>query len=103
MWPPGAAAPARKRPFRAHVTCGANLALESAGDLGEARPARDELPGLSPDMQTRRLGGFCYFRGWGLAASRKSGRARGPFRALREPASVSGTEQPGRLCACAHG
>src|SRR3954451_3170454 len=56
----------------------------------------------SPGMQTRRFGGFC-FVGVSLSASRKSGPARGTFRALREPASVSDTEQPGGLSACAEG
>src|SRR4051794_1006899 len=78
-----AAQPARKRPVRAHVACGANLALESAGDLGEARPATEEFPG-SPGMQTRLFqAGFCL---WvlGLAASRKWSRARSGFHAQRE-------------------
>src|SRR4051794_10879054 len=39
-----AAQPARKRPFRAHVACSANLALESAGDFGEALDPTQDLP-----------------------------------------------------------
>jgi hypothetical protein len=54
--------------IRAHIACGANLALESVGDLREARPAKMIFPG-SLGLQTRRFGGFCYFGFWsrGLA------------------------------------
>src|SRR4051794_16203753 len=51
MWPPGCSSTRPEAAARAHVACGANLALESAGDLREAQSAKREFPG-SPGMQT---------------------------------------------------
>jgi hypothetical protein len=90
-----AAQPARKRPFRAHIACGANLALESAGDLGEARPATEEFPG-SPGYADPPLWRVLLIQDLGVAASRRKGRTRGRFRALCESAPGFCAEQPGR-------
>src|SRR3954454_15228075 len=81
MGPPGCSSTRPEAAARAHIACSANLALESASDLGEAQSAKTELPG-SPGLQTRRFGGFCYFRFW-VSASRNEGRTRGGFRAQR--------------------
>jgi hypothetical protein len=54
--------------LRAHVACGANLALESVGDFREDQSAKIDFPG-SPGMQTRRFGGFC-ISGSGVAVLR---------------------------------
>ena len=88
-----AAQPARKRLIWAHVACGANLALESAGDLGEALHASVEFPG-SPGMQTRLSRRVFALWGAGVAASRKWSRARSGFRAQRERAPGWRGEQP---------
>src|SRR4051812_20240305 len=70
MGPPtGAAAPARKLGSKTHASCGAELALESAGYFGEALVGRSWAPSGSPDIGARRFGGLCYFGFWcrGLA------------------------------------
>src|SRR3954470_3172428 len=67
-----AAQPARKRPFWAHVACGANLALESAGDLGEAQSAKIEIPGLAGYADPPSEAGFA-ISGSGVSRPRVKG------------------------------
>jgi hypothetical protein len=65
-----AAQPARKRLFRAHVAYGANLTLESAGDLGEALDATRSFPRFAGICRPAASAGFAFL--WvRCSASRK--------------------------------
>src|SRR3954453_15843962 len=95
--PPGCSSSTRpKRPFRAHVARGANLALESASDFREALDATLRVSRFAgyADPPLRRV---LLFQGLGLAASRRWSRARSGFRALRERGAIFPALQPARL------
>src|SRR5215217_6872883 len=85
--PPGCSTTRPEAAARTHVTCGANLALESVGELREAPDATRRVSRFAgiADPPLRRV---LLFRVLGLAASRKWSRARSGFRAQRELCSI---------------
>ena len=80
---------------RAHFARSAKLALESAGDFGEARSARNEFPRLYRRIcMARRSGGLLLFRV--LGREPRTDR-RGTFRVPRERRAIFLALQPARL------